>query len=70
VLGDLLGHKNAESTSVYLRLSIDHLRDVALDLPNTAGLIRREEGSQRIAALLFDCGSVHQRLFATDASAG
>jgi len=45
VLGDLLGHKNAESTSVYVRLSIDDLRDVALDLPDTAGLIRREEGS-------------------------
>jgi integrase len=46
VLGDLLGHKNAESTSVYLRLSIDDLRDVALDLPDTSGLIDREEGSR------------------------
>ena len=45
VLGDLLGHKNAEGTSVYVRLSIDDLRDVALDLPNTPGLIRKQEGS-------------------------
>ena len=45
VLGDLLGHKNAESTSVYVRLSIDDLRDVALDVPDASGLIHGEEGS-------------------------
>ena len=38
VLGDLLGHRNAESTSVYVRLSVKDLRDVALDLPNGSGL--------------------------------
>ena len=32
-IGDLLGHRNAESTGVYLRLDIDDLRDVALPLP-------------------------------------
>jgi len=34
-IGDLLGHRSAESTCVYLRLQIDDLRDVALPLPST-----------------------------------
>jgi len=33
-IGDLLGHRTAESTCVYLRLAIDDLREVALGLPN------------------------------------
>lgn len=32
-IGDVLGHRSAESTCVYLRLNIDDLRDVALPLP-------------------------------------
>ena len=32
-IGDLLGHRSAESTSVYLRLDLEDLRDVALPLP-------------------------------------
>lgn len=32
-IGDLLGHRNAESTSVYLQLAVDDLRNVALDIP-------------------------------------
>jgi site-specific recombinase XerD len=32
-IGDLLGHRTLESTCVYLRLSVEDLRDVALDLP-------------------------------------
>ncbi len=32
-IGDLLGHRSAESTCVYLRLQVDDLRDVALPLP-------------------------------------
>ncbi len=32
-IGDLLGHRSAESTCVYLRLHIEDLRDAALDLP-------------------------------------
>lgn len=32
-IGDLLGHRTFESTCVYLRLAVDDLRDVALDLP-------------------------------------
>jgi len=32
-IGDLLGHRSAESTCVYLRLAIDDLRDVALPVP-------------------------------------
>jgi len=32
-ISDLLGHRGAESTCVYLRLHVEDLRDVALDLP-------------------------------------
>lgn len=32
-IGDLLGHRSLEATSVYLRLHVDALRDVALSLP-------------------------------------
>jgi site-specific recombinase XerD len=32
-IGDLLGHRNAESTCVYLRLALEDLREVALCLP-------------------------------------
>jgi len=35
-IGDLLGHRNVESTGIYLRLQIDDLRDVALPLPTRA----------------------------------
>ena len=35
-IGDLLGHRSAESTGVYLRLELDDLRDVALPLPAVA----------------------------------
>jgi site-specific recombinase XerD len=33
-IGDLLGHRYAESTCVYLRLAVDDLREVALSLPS------------------------------------
>jgi integrase/recombinase XerD len=33
-IGDLLGHRSLESTCVYLRLQVDALRDVALQLPS------------------------------------
>lgn len=33
-IGDLLGHRSAESTCVYLRLDLDDLRGVALPLPS------------------------------------
>lgn len=33
VIGDVLGHRSLESTCAYLRLDIEALRDVALDLP-------------------------------------
>jgi site-specific recombinase XerD len=32
-IGDVLGHRTAESTCVYLRLAVEDLRDVALPLP-------------------------------------
>jgi integrase/recombinase XerD len=32
-IGDLLGHRSAESTCVYIRLAVEELRDVALTLP-------------------------------------
>ena len=41
-IGDLLGHRNLESTGVYLRLAVDDLRDVALPLP--AEVDRRAPG--------------------------
>ncbi len=33
VIGDILGHRNPDSTCVYLRLAIDDLRSVALEVP-------------------------------------
>ncbi len=33
VIGDILGHRSAESTCVYLRLAVEDLRGVALSLP-------------------------------------
>lgn len=46
-IGDILGHRSAESTCVYLRLAVEDLRDVALSLP--AGIERPDfdEGSRR-----------------------
>jgi len=38
VIGDILGHRNAESTCVYLRLAIDDLRSVALEVPDYADI--------------------------------
>jgi site-specific recombinase XerD len=32
-LGDLLGHRTAESTTVYLRLAVEDLREVPLPVP-------------------------------------
>jgi integrase len=32
-IGDVLGHRSPESTAAYLRLAIDDLRTVALDIP-------------------------------------
>ena len=32
-IGDILGHRDAESTCVYLRLAVDDLREVALPVP-------------------------------------
>ena len=32
-IGDALGHRDIESTSVYLRLNVDELRTVALPAP-------------------------------------
>ncbi len=45
-IGDILGHRSAESTCVYLRLAVEDLRDVALSLP--AGIERPDfdEGSR------------------------
>lgn len=42
-IGDLLGHRSAEATCVYLRLSIEDLREVALPLP-TDPLTDRRKG--------------------------
>lgn len=37
-IGDLLGHRSAESTCVYLRLATEDLRDVALPVPEEADI--------------------------------
>ena len=42
-IGDLLGHRTLESTCVYLRLAIDDLRDVPLDLPAGVCAAKRVE---------------------------
>jgi integrase/recombinase XerD len=36
-IGDVLGHRDLESTCIYLRLDIDALRDVALEVPAPHG---------------------------------
>lgn len=42
-IGDLLGHRSAEATCVYLRLSIEDLREVALPIPVEQTRVRRQE---------------------------
>lgn len=42
-VGDLLGHRTAESTCVYLRLATDDLRRVALSLPRPPARSRPQE---------------------------
>ena len=39
-IGDLMGHRSLVSTSIYLRLQADALREVALPVPGHAGPIR------------------------------
>jgi site-specific recombinase XerD len=39
-IGDLLGHRSAESTHVYLRLDTDDLRAISIDLPGKGGTCR------------------------------
>jgi integrase/recombinase XerD len=36
-IGDLLGHRSAEATCVYLRLNLIDLRDAALEVPSGVG---------------------------------
>jgi site-specific recombinase XerD len=43
-IGDLLGHRSAESPWTYLRLATDDLRNVALPLPRAAAPTRAQEG--------------------------
>jgi len=44
-IGDLLGHRTFESTCVYLRLAVDDLREVALDLPADVDRCAKEVAS-------------------------
>lgn len=37
-IGDLLGHRTPESTGVYIRLTTEDLRDVALNVPTLSGV--------------------------------
>jgi hypothetical protein len=43
MIGDLLGHRAAESTCVYLRLDIEDLRGVALPIPRSRFVSGRKE---------------------------
>jgi site-specific recombinase XerD len=43
-IGDILGHRSAESTCVYLRLAIEDLRNVALPLPQEPTADKQQEG--------------------------
>jgi site-specific recombinase XerD len=43
-LGDLLGHRSAESTCVYLRLATEDLRGVALSVPHVSATAGDAEG--------------------------
>ncbi|MBA7651824.1 Tyrosine recombinase XerC [subsurface metagenome] len=45
IIGDVLGHRNAESTCVYLRLAIDDLRSVALEVPDYADIETRVDAT-------------------------
>ena len=42
-IGDILGHRSAESTCVYLRLAIEDLRSVALPLPKVSTADKQRE---------------------------
>jgi len=41
-IGDTLGHRDIESTSIYLRLNVDDLREVALEVPAIAPAASQE----------------------------
>lgn len=43
MIGDLLGHRDMESTTVYLRLATEDLREVALPMPGTTSVNRDQE---------------------------
>jgi len=43
-IGDILGHRTAESTSVYLRLATGDLREVSLPVP---GRLSTGKGAKR-----------------------
>ena len=46
-IGDILGHRTAESTSMYLRLATGDLREVALTVPVVAAASRRRNANTR-----------------------
>ena len=41
-IGELLGHRTAEATCVYLRLAVDDLRDVSIPLPTASSRLGSE----------------------------
>jgi site-specific recombinase XerD len=36
-IGDILGHRTPESTGIYIRLTTEDLREVALNVPTLSG---------------------------------
>jgi site-specific recombinase XerD len=52
LIGDLLGHRTAESMCVYLRLNIEDLRNVALSIPRKR-IVHRRKGVRLSDAPIF-----------------
>ena len=46
-IGDVLGHRDPESTSVYLRLAVDDLREVGLPAPRGGTIVRLDPSGWR-----------------------
>jgi integrase/recombinase XerD len=57
-IGDTLGHRDPESTAVYLRLAVDDLRDVGLPVPRAAStaVLPKVDGKSRLPRVRFRTG--------------
>ncbi len=57
-IGDTLGHRDPESTAVYLRLAVDDLRDVGLPVPKAAStaVLPKADGKSHLPRVRFRTG--------------